>query len=404
MRHHNLWKKTAPVAALALASILALGAPFAAFADEDDDDTPLTLIDGYIDDDEPEEDDGEEDVEEEDLDLDWEEDEGFEGDDEQSSPEDLELQDYFDANAASDLIELYGSLLYKQTMWNADGSETAATGFIYENKDIICCRYIDKFEEIITKDDYVGYDNELEVPVRYVFDSDDTRAEMVLNYEELVYLWGNEHVVGKQEKDGKVIFTTEMDDSELIGLILADFDGDILEGDKLTRDTTFDADTKIMEHSLVKIVSEDGSTHDIFECSLEVEPKDGYEENKELLEKLNAEDKHKLTLTLDPGTENEKVITAEVGKGCAFYPVLYDGYSFFTDPECTQEADEKYIYNTEDDINLYTSFTEIYDEDMEVDGDAEDGEYEITVDGDEEIDLSELLDEADDADDEEIVG
>ena len=41
---------------------------------------------------------------------------------------------------------------------------------------------------------------------------------------------------------------------------------------------------------------------------------------------------------------------------------------------------------------------------MEVDGDAEDGEYEITVDGDEEIDLSELLDEADDADDEEIVG
>ena len=151
-------------------------------------------------------------------------------------------------------------------------------------------------------------------------------------------------------------------------------------------------------------MSEDGSTHDIFECSLEVEPKDGYEENKELLEKLNAEDKHKLTLTLDPGTENEKVITAEVGKGCAFYPVLYDGYSFFTDPECTQEADEKYIYNTEDDINLYTTFTEIYDEDMEIDGDAEDGEYEITVDGDEEIDLSELLDEADDADDEEIVG
>ena len=49
MRHHNLWKKTAPVAALALASILALGAPFAAFADDDDDDTPLTLIDGYID-------------------------------------------------------------------------------------------------------------------------------------------------------------------------------------------------------------------------------------------------------------------------------------------------------------------------------------------------------------------
>ena len=203
MRHHNLWKKTTPVAALALASILALGAPFAAFADDDDDDTPLTLIDGYIDDDEPEEDDGEEDVEEEDLDLDWEEDEGFEGDDEQSSPEDLELQDYFDANAASDLIELYGSLLYKQTMWNADGSETAATGFIYENKDVICRRHIDKFEEIITKDDYVGYDNDLEVPVRYVFDSDDTRAEMVLNYEELVYLWGNEHVVGKQDYSRK---------------------------------------------------------------------------------------------------------------------------------------------------------------------------------------------------------
>ena len=50
-------------------------------------------------------------------------------------------------------------------------------------------------------------------------------------------------------------------------------------------------------------------------------------------------------------------------------------------------------------MNLYTAFTEIYDEDMEIDGDAEDGEYEITVDGDEEIDLSELLDEADDADD-----
>lgn len=316
------------------------------------------------------------------------------------TPEEEELNEYIDANFGDELLNNHKSLLYKQTNWNAAGEETESSGTIYEEDNLVVSSYKDGFKEIISEDRYDGYDPEIGAPIRYVFDSEDSKEDMMLNYTELFYLWGDETVTNKEEKDGKVTFTTQMTDVDLIGLILSDYDGDIVEGDILSRDSVFDIETKVLEDSLVTLIGKDGTTHKIFECSIEVDPAEGYTEDTELLSKLDAEDTHSLKLVIDAGTEDEVTVESTVGKGCAFYPLLYDGYVYYTDEECTKEATEEEMYDTEKDLTLYASYE---DADTDDESELEEGDYELEFD-DSDVDLSELYEEAGVDSTESIVG
>ena len=51
--------------------------------------------------------------------------------DEELSPEEEELYDFIDANLSSEIMEHYDSMLYKQTMYNDDGSENSMTGWTF---------------------------------------------------------------------------------------------------------------------------------------------------------------------------------------------------------------------------------------------------------------------------------
>ena len=334
-------------------------------------------------------------------DLELEELGDLELEEEELTPEEEELNSYIDKNFGDELLGNYKSFIYRQTQWDAAGNETASTGSIYEEEGLIASSYTDGYTEIISKDRYDGFAPEIGAPVRYVFDSEDSKDDMMLNYTELFYLWGDETVTAKEEKDGKVTFTTQMTDVDLIGLILSDYDGDIIEGDVLSRDSVFDIKTGVLEDSLVTLISKDGTVHKVFECSIETEPKDGYTEDKELLGKLDSADTHSLKLVIDPGTEDEVTVESTVGKGCAFYPMLYDGYVFYLDAEGTKEAMETDIYDTENDITLYAIFEDEYAEGM--DGDIMGGDYELSFD-DSDVDLSELYEEAGIDSTESIVG
>lgn len=394
MRHVNLWKRTRILAGTAaLAAALTLTGACGIFADEADSASEAEV---EIAEDENEDEDEEvltDDELDTESDLDWEleelDPEDLDDAETELTPEEEELNEYIDANFGDELLKRFKSFRYSQTMWNSDGTETESTGSIYEEDGLVASEYVDNFKEIITKDRYDGFDPQLNAPVRYVFDSDESREDMMLNYEELFYLWGDETVTEKSEKDGKVTFVTEMTDTDLISLILSDYDGEIGDSAVLTRTSTFDIETKVLEDSFVKLKDADGTEHDIFECKFEVEPEEGYTEDTELLAKLDAADTHTLTLVIDPGTEDEVKVESSVGKGCAFYPLLYDGYSYFKDEKCEEAADDDYLYNTEDDITLYAVFEEIYDDE---DVDIEDGSYDLEFD-DSDIDMSELFED-----------
>ena len=303
------------------------------------------------------------------------------------SPEGEEMQEYVEENYTPDLVNTYGSIRYDQVVWNEKGEETDETGYIYRDKDLIVSEFIDGYKEIIDKDRFDGYDSSADAPVRYVFDSEDTRSEVLMNYDELFFLWGAEEVSAKREEGDEVIFTSGLDDFEMISYSMPSYNGDIEEGDVLERETVFDSKTHLLKKSTVNLVKKDGTKNKVFECTLTTAPENGYTLDEELLAKLDSDDSHSFTLVLEPGTEVEEKIEAKVGKGCMFYPVIYDGYTYYTDKECTVEADEEVMMEKEKDIVLYGKMPEIYDDDMEIDA----GEYVIDADNMDNIDLSELF-------------
>ncbi len=332
-------------------------------------------------------------------DIEWEEFDYVDEDEEEEelSPEQKELNEYIEANYSDALMEQYDSLRYEQIMWDKEGKENSMTGYVYIDKDLIYVDYVDGFKEIITEKTYDGFDPELNLPVRYVFADPTTREDNVENYQELFYLWGDETIEGREETEEKVTFTTRTDDIDFIEYIVDGTDIEAEEGDSLLRETQFDKATKLMELSHVKYCHADGSEADLFECKFIPNPEKGYEEDTELTGKLNSEDTHSLTLTIDPGKEEETVIEAKVGKGCAFLPLLYDGYTYYTDKECTLAASDEELYETEGDLVLYAAFEEIPEEELDLDDDT----YELEIDGDEELDLSDLFEVVDDGEAEE---
>ncbi len=338
---------------------------------------------------------------------DGEEDEDFFDFEEDISPEEEEMQEYMDANLASDLIGLYDSFRYDQKAWDKDGKETDETGYIYEAEGLVIADFIDGYKEIITDDRYDGYSTELDAPVRYVLDSPETKEDMMLNFEELLFLWGGEEVTEKKEEGETVTFTSVIDDPDMINVSITSYGEAAAEGDRLVRETVFDKASMVFKSSLMQLVKKDGTKNDVFACSITLEPENGYTEDKELINMLDSEDSHSFTLTLDPGTDEEQVIKSKAGKGCVFYPLIYDGYTYYTDEACTEEATDAQMYDKEKDIVLYGMFNENYDDELDYDDDelepddleSVDDVIELELDGDEdEIDLSELFDQLEEDD------
>jgi hypothetical protein len=274
--------------------------------------------------------------------------------------------------------------------------------------------FIDGYKEIITDDRYDGYSTELNAPVRYVLDSPETKEDMMLNFEELLFLWGGEEVTEKKEDEETVTFTSVIDDPDMINVSITSYGENAVEGDKLIRETVFDKASKVFKTSTMQLVKKDGTKSDVFACSITLEPENGYTEDKELINQLDSEDSHSFTLTLDPGTDEELVIESRAGKGCVFYPLIYDGYTYYTDEACTEEATDEQMYDKEKDIVLYGMFNENYDDELDYDDDdlyyddfesdedfdSDEDVIELELNGDEdEIDLSQLFDmlEEDDA-------
>ena len=369
MRKQTIWNRKILKAGLFAVSAMTImaGASFAAGADEDVD---AELSDEY---------DEELDLEDaDDLELDFDD---IEIEEEELTPEEEEFLDLIDENLSESLLDRFDSFCYEQTMYDSEGKETELTGRIYRDQDQLYAEYVDGFVEYINEDVDDGYDPEIGSPVRYVYATEDTKEDALENYEEIFYLWGDEEVSDRSEADGKIIFTSVNTDDDFVSYIAGETGIESAEGQSLKRVTTFDEETSLMETSVVTLVNGDGTEKEIFHCSITADPEEKYELDKELSDKLNSEDSHSLKIVVSPGTDSEATIESTVGKGCVFYPVIYDGYTFFTDPECTLAATDEDLYEKEADIVLYAAEEEVLD--------MEDGE-EMDIDFD---DLFEVVDD-----------
>ncbi|MDO5702377.1 MAG: hypothetical protein Q4G47_03375 [Lachnospiraceae bacterium] len=282
------------------------------------------------------------------------------------SEEDEKMMEFIEANYATSLLMEHKNVLFTQTVLDSAGSETGETGFIYRDYDSVYAHFNDGYMETISDDRYDGFSTDQNVPVRYVVDSEETMEEMMMNYDELFFLWGYETVSEIREEGGETVFVSGIDDTEMVGYMVESLGDKVEEGDTLERTTSFDTETKLLRESVMKFKKKSGEEREFFICSIAVDVEEKYEPDADIIAQLDSEDAHTYTLTIDPGELFEVKLESRAGKGCMFYPIMYDGYTFYTDEECTVKATDEQMAETEEDIVLYAKTEEIYDEEMEI--------------------------------------
>lgn len=361
MRKVNIMSSRKALMAVLLASFIAGACPAAA-KEIDPEELGIELI-------EDEEDmAAESDTAEEEFDL-----SGLMG---EMSEEDEKMMEFIEANNATALLMDHKNVLFTQTVLDSEGAETGETGFIYRDQDSVYAHFNDGYMETISGERYDGFSVDQNVPVRYVVDSEETMEEMMMNYDELFFLWGDETVSEIKEEDGDTVFISAIEDSEMVGYMMEPLGDKVEEGDILERTTAFDTETKLLKESAIKLKKKSGEEREFFICSIRVDVEEKYEPDADVIAQLDNEDAHTYTLTIDPGEIFEVKLESKAGKGCMFYPIMYDGYTFYTDEACTVKATDEQMAETEEDIVLYAKTEEIYDEEMEAFLNGESGDAE----------------------------
>ena len=302
--------------------------------------------------------------------------------DEEPAPFDEEAESYFEANYTAALLKNHKNILFNETFKNSSGEELY-TYDMFVSPEQRMIRYTSGDQEFSDNGTYSGFDTQVNMPYRYVFYDDESLQEQDETYDEFVYFWPGEGAEEKSEEGNEVTFTCYIRDNSMLDMLFYDQEEEVEADSYVERKLVFNKDTKEFIKSSALYYHADGSSVDIGTSSMTLDG-EAMTPDQEILDKLNSSDSHTLTLTLDPGTEEEKVLTATVGKGCTFYPALPDGYGFYLDKDKKEEADEQFWNEAEKDLTLYA----FYEEDL-------DGE-EIEID---EADLADI--EADGAEDEE---
>lgn len=336
----------------------------------------------------------EEDVDSEDSEgdeeeLDLEDLEVLDDEEEEPAPYDKEAESYFEANMASELLKNHKNILFNETMKNSSGEELYAYD-MFVSPELRMIRYTNGDQEFSDNGTYSGFDSQLNMPYRYVFYDEESVQEQDDTYDEFVYFWPGEGAEEKSEEGNEVTFTCYIRDNSMLDMVFYDQEEEVEADSYIERKLVFNKDTKEFLRSSALYYHKDGTSVDIGSSTMTLDG-EALTPDQELLDKLNNSDSHTLTLTLDPGTEDEKVLTCTVGKGCTFYPAVPDGYGFYLDKDKKEAADEQLWNESEKDLTLYGFYEEDLDgEEIEID---EDDLGDIEADGEEDADEPELTEE-----------
>ena len=198
-----------------------------------------------------------------------------------------------------------------------------------------------------------GFDNEEKRPFIILF-LDNTQEENTrdgISY----YPVQGERVLTCMEDKGELVVQTVVDDPEMLNTyqeMLFELGYENAQLKQICFSYILDAETYRIKRQSLLTELKDGSTLLLSEvrCMMETEP---YEIDGQLLDMLFSQDKRTVTVIADPGTADETVYEAQVGKGCmvqvfcsAEHPNLY------LDAECTQP--EEFIDDYDSDLLLYT--------------------------------------------------
>lgn len=120
------------------------------------------------------------------------------------------------------------------------------------------------------------------------------------------------------------------------------------EGDVMKVTYTVDAQTYALIEEVSTVEKADGTVEKLGSVKVNFDPErpEGADEMYRFF--AESENRHTVTIILDPGTENEKKFSADMPQGVPVYAILPEGYeALYTDAECTQKL-EDYMDENED--------------------------------------------------------
>ena len=206
---------------------------------------------------------------------------------------------------------------------------------------------------IVRDDQSFGFDNVEKKPF-YILFLDNTRENMAMNGADYSPLPG-EQFLNCIESEGELAVSTVIQDSRMITayqqeLLNLGYQDAVLAN--IFCQYILDADTYRIKSMAMFLELEDDSLLLLSEKFWAEDPHP-YEIDGQLLNMIFSQDHRTVTVIADPGTDEETIYSAQVGKGCmvqifcsAEHPNLY------LDRECTQPVE--FIDDYDNDLLLYT--------------------------------------------------
>lgn len=247
------------------------------------------------------------------------------------------LQEMESANAANTLVEKHGKAAYQSIYYYADGTEESD----YRYKDAAIYALENEYQTMIDEGGEVyGYNKEEAIFFRYLFVGDAYEEFSASEVDEPLVGYQyeeSEKVISQEEKDGSLYVTTEMIDQEVIKSTADSFG---YEADEVEKDTylyQLDPATYEIQKMTHTFQLTDG-TEKVLEENVQVEDPEDYVPEEQIKETVFAEDNIRtVTITADPGADQEQVYTQTITKGNgvnAMVPSDYD-QTFYQDADCT---------------------------------------------------------------------
>lgn len=256
----------------------------------------------------------------------------------------LTIQDMIDANAEETLAQTYGSMRadYERDEW-----DTYTLKMLYADAEL-SYRDFSAAQEVYYRDGG-GYYHDGE-DYGAILDFDDGPTYFTLDAELTVM----EEIVGVEETPEGLVVTTRLSTEALRPYYDAD-SFPYAEGDSFEEIYTLNPDDYALLKNVSAIVHADGTrtTQDTTIVTYGVERPEGV---TELAERRNAEDIRTGTVTLAPGTPDERTASATARKGDYISVSVPAGYGpLCTDPECTVVSPEEEEPDLSADFTLYAA-------------------------------------------------
>lgn len=253
------------------------------------------------------------------------------------------------ANTPENLLANNSKVAYRITFYDADGTVTSM--YTYQDAD----RYAYEYEGdvMIDESDIIyGFDSLNSIPYSELL-IDTSHDEFAAANETLsgFVVSEGETVISCEEQDGVLLVTTSSPANDQTKSSMNVQGYQMSDNDSVEMVYSLEPDTYELLSYTASLCGTDGS-NTVTSKMERVDNPETYVPDEQLHSQIFNPEKRTVTVTADPGTDQETTYSISVGVGCSVTIYSNEDLSFYLDEACTQPYEGSSDRNS--DLNLYT--------------------------------------------------